>query len=87
MIKRLCNPLLSRSFFLFGARATGKTTLLKQLLEAARPTEINLLLPNDFDEFALYPDSLRARADAIKDKDAWIVIDQYFCSIICQFLY
>ena len=30
MINRLCNPLFSHSFFVFGARGTGKSTLMKQ---------------------------------------------------------
>ena len=58
MLKRICNPLLSRSFFLFGASRTGKTTLVKELIPPAKRLLIDLLLPSQYDEFALNPEIL-----------------------------
>ena len=76
MINRTCKPLLSRSFFLFGARGTGKTTLLKQLLPSDTAHRINLLLPVDYDEFALKPETLIARVKALPPTCKWVVIDE-----------
>lgn len=76
MINRLYNPLISRSFFLFGARGTGKTTLLKTLLPNNTAHRINLLLPVDYDEFSLNPDALIARVKALPPECKWVVIDE-----------
>ena len=76
MIARLCKPLLSRSFFLFGARGTGKTTLLKQLFPQDAALRINLLLPSDYDEFAISPETLIARVKALPASCKWVVIDE-----------
>ena len=38
--KRLLNPILDESFFLFGARGTGKTSLLRELFESTDPKTI-----------------------------------------------
>lgn len=76
MLNRLSNPLLSRSFFLFGARGTGKTTLLKRLLTQDEALFINLLLPSHYDELALEPELLIAKAEALPADVRWIVIDE-----------
>jgi predicted AAA+ superfamily ATPase len=76
MIDRLCKPLLSRSFFLFGARGTGKTTLLRELFPSDTALRINLLLPSDYDEFALSPETLIARVKALPATCKWVVIDE-----------
>lgn len=76
MIARLCNPLLARSFFLFGARGTGKTTLLRELFPLDMAHRINLLLPSDYDEFALSPETLIARVKALPRGCKWVVIDE-----------
>jgi predicted AAA+ superfamily ATPase len=76
MLARLCNPQTSRSFFLFGARGTGKTTLLKALLPNDSAHRINLLLPVDYDEFALNPEALIARVKALPPAFKWVVIDE-----------
>ena len=76
MIARLCNPLLARSFFLFGARGTGKTTLLRELFPQDTAHRINLLLPSDYDEFALSPETLIARVKALPGSCKWVVIDE-----------
>jgi len=76
MLKRLCNPLLSRSFFLFGARGTGKTTLIKDLIPPQERIFINLLLPSQFDEFALNPEILLSRVQGASPQTQWVVIDE-----------
>lgn len=76
MFHRSCKPLLSRSFFLFGARGTGKSTLLKHLIPKEMRHDINLLLPTDYDDFAINPEILIARVKALKPNQIWIVIDE-----------
>ena len=76
MINRQCKPLLSHSFFLFGARGTGKTTLLKQYLPGEKTLFINLLLPSDYDDFALRPETLVDRVRALPTAFERVVIDE-----------
>lgn len=76
MLHRLCNPLKSRSFFLFGARGVGKTTLLKALLPQESCHFVNLLMPREHDELALDPQLLAARCKALPATISWVVIDE-----------
>ena len=55
----------SDSFFLFGARGTGKTTLLKADFAAASTLWINLLDPVEEDLFVRNPGELVSRIAAI----------------------
>lgn len=56
IIHRLCNPLLSRSFFLFGARGTGKTTYInEQFSKNASVTTIDLLDPDVEEKYSQDP--------------------------------
>ena len=55
MYPRLCKPLESRSFFLFGARGTGKTKLLETLFKENRVPWIDLLKRGEYLEFAEQP--------------------------------
>ena len=58
MIKRLQKLSQKHSFFLFGARGTGKTTLLKQLFSGKNTLWIDLLSFNEEDRFSRNPDLL-----------------------------
>lgn len=58
MIKRLQKLSRKHSFFLFGARGTGKTTLLKQVFLEKNTLWINLLSFNEEDRFSRNPDLL-----------------------------
>ncbi|MCB0342677.1 MAG: ATP-binding protein [Pseudobdellovibrionaceae bacterium] len=53
MIQRLCKPSKSNSFFLFGARGTGKTTLLHDYFSPEETLFINLLDPDVYDQLLL----------------------------------
>lgn len=79
---RLANPLLSNSFFLFGARGTGKTSLLEELFGALSPEETlryDLLDPETEERLALRPALLSAAIKGKKkspDKLLWVIIDE-----------
>lgn len=74
--QRLCNPLKSNSFFLFGARGTGKTHLLREYLAAERVWSINLLDQTTEDQYARNPDLLYSQAQALAGTIDWIFIDE-----------
>lgn len=75
-LARLCNPLQSRSFFLFGARGTGKSTLINTLIPEQKRFSVNLLLPADYEELSLDPSLLIAKTSALPASIEWIVIDE-----------
>ena len=59
MIRRLQKLHPSRCLFLFGARGTGKTTLLKEKVSSKRDTLwIDLLTEKDEEHFGRRPDQL-----------------------------
>ena len=58
MIKRLQKLSRKQSFFLFGARGTGKTTLLKQTFTEKDTLWVNLLSFSEEDRFSRNPDLL-----------------------------
>ncbi|MCC6220634.1 MAG: ATP-binding protein [Deltaproteobacteria bacterium] len=77
MVGRELNILLSRSFFLFGARGVGKTRLLKETFSKEQSTFwIDLLLPSEFDRYLLDPELLIRKVDALERAPEWIVIDE-----------
>jgi len=74
MYHRLCKPLVSNSFFLFGSRGTGKSTLLETLF-AGKPTLwIDLLDAEEARRYLLHPELLEERAP--RDGKTWVVIDE-----------
>lgn len=74
MFRRLCNPLRSSSFFLFGARATGKSTFLKKYFEGESVYWIDLLDPELEDRYQLQP---RLFYDEVRGQEVeWVVLDE-----------
>ena len=65
----------TNSFFLFGARGTGKTTLLKELLFLKDALYIDLLNADQEEQYALRPGLLLEQAEAM-DAGDWIIIDE-----------
>jgi uncharacterized protein len=61
------------SFFLFGPRATGKTTWLRQELPQAR--WYNLLLESELVRLVRDVDRFRAEVEALP-RDTWVVVDE-----------
>ncbi|MBY0384976.1 AAA family ATPase, partial [bacterium] len=74
MIGRLCKPSKSQSFFLFGPRASGKSTLLKSLFEQEKVLWLDLLDQKTEHELSMNPDALLEHWLKLKTK--WIVIDE-----------
>ena len=76
MIQRLLTPSNSNSYFLFGARGTGKTTLLQSRYSAKTDLFIDLLDPIEEDIFARNPNELAHRIKALPPDPCSIIIDE-----------
>lgn len=75
-IKRLLQLPLSRSFFLFGARNTGKSTLLKHTFESKNTLWIDLLDPSFEERYSRDPASFKQEVLALDQNVKYIVIDE-----------
>lgn len=76
MFKRIIKPLSSNSFFLFGARGTGKSTFLETFFEHNKVLWFDLLDPNTEDMFSRNPQTLADQVHAQEKKIQWVVIDE-----------
>ena len=74
MFRRICKPPKSNSFFLFGARGTGKTTWVRSLFTSEKILFIDLLLPRVQQQLALRPDDLIGMVESAKPE--WVIIDE-----------
>lgn len=77
MINRLAKPLLSKFFFLFGARGTGKTTWLHSHFFNQNTVFIDLLKASDAEQFLAHPERFEAHLEEIRKREniEWIVVD------------
>lgn len=75
-MKRIINLPESHSFFLFGARGTGKSWLLRERLPTAQTHYIDLLTPADFDQLSQRPELLSERIARLGTGRQWVVIDE-----------
>ncbi len=75
MIQRSLNLLKSHSFFLFGARGTGKTNLIQREFSGAKTLFIDLLNPDLFDRFNSNPNELVAEIESRSDLE-WVILDE-----------
>jgi predicted AAA+ superfamily ATPase len=76
MVERIAKPLISNSFFLFGARGTGKTSLLRELFGAKRTLWLDLLMPSQEEFYQLRPEALAEAIDAASPRPEWVIIDE-----------
>lgn len=81
MIRRICNLPKQNSFFLFGARGTGKTTLLQERYNLLRAPQndtllIDLLDPDQEDLFSRSPNKLKEQVQAEPDRYRRVIIDE-----------
>jgi predicted AAA+ superfamily ATPase len=73
MLNRIANISLKRSFFLFGARSTGKSTLLSTTFRDAKISLIDLLDPAFF---RLSAKDFQAHLEALPADTEWVVVDE-----------
>lgn len=76
MYRRLCNPSNSRSFFLFGSRGTGKSSLIREHFKGQNILNIDLLRPQEFDILNRDPEELTRRIEAFSSPTPWIILDE-----------
>jgi predicted AAA+ superfamily ATPase len=79
MFNRILNPTLTRSFFLFGPRSTGKSTLLQKLLPESKALWIDLLDPELERKLSQSPSLFTAMLNSeleSKKPKKWVVIDE-----------
>jgi len=76
MYNRLVDILESNSFFLFGARGTGKTTLIRELFSERNVFWVDLLSPEDEELYLLEPSKLIEQIEALPQNPEWVVIDE-----------
>ncbi len=76
MYNREINILETNSFFLFGARGTGKSTLLESLFKDKETFWVNLLLPEEENTYAVRPQILSERINARATLPEWVIIDE-----------
>lgn len=75
MIHRIIKPSKSQSFFIFGARGSGKSTYLKKQFSESFHY-INLLEDKWESRYSRHPDLLKNDLSALKPKPKWVVIDE-----------
>ena len=76
MFNRIVTPLKSQSFFLFGARGTGKSTWLKTSFSKSDPLYVDLLHPDTEERLAKNPGVLLAEIEGLQNKKSWVLIDE-----------
>ena len=76
MINRLVNISKNNSFFLFGARGTGKSTWLKQYFADKPHLYLDLLNPDLEENLSKNPDELLSMIEALEDKQSWVILDE-----------
>jgi len=76
MFTRLLNLPKNKNFFLFGPRATGKSTLLRQLFSSEQALWIDLLNPKEEDRLARAPQELIDQVESLPEHISHVVIDE-----------
>lgn len=78
MVNRIVKLPINHSFFLFGARGTGKSTLLKGQFGAIKHHWIDLLDDMVLDKYLMNPQLLQQEIQALDrpKRPEWIIIDE-----------
>lgn len=76
MFQRIVKLTLSNSFFVFGARGTGKSTLIQQRFGEKKILYFDLLDPEVEDRFARKPKLLEDQVLAQANELEWVIVDE-----------
>lgn len=76
MFARYLKPLKTNSFLIIGARGTGKSTLIRDLLKSHQVLEINLLDPLIYEQVTLGLEEVIAKIRSAVADDKWVFIDE-----------
>ena len=76
MVKRVLNPLLTQSFFLFGARGTGKSTLLKEILPRKTTFTFDFLNPETELFLSQNLGAFEEQVRNLAEKHEWFIVDE-----------
>ena len=76
MFRRLLQTTRRSSFFLFGARGTGKTTYIRDAFTPDASLYLDLLDPEVEDLYRRTPSRLEQQVGALSDSLQWILIDE-----------
>ncbi|MBI4406010.1 MAG: AAA family ATPase, partial [Deltaproteobacteria bacterium] len=75
MYERLIKLPATHSFFLFGARGTGKSTLIDRFYQERRGLWLDFLNPDTEEDYARDPNRLEREVQAMR-KGQWVVLDE-----------
>ncbi len=73
---RLMNLPKNGSFFLFGARGTGKSTYLRKHFQGRQTLWFDLLDPSLEEKLSMHPEEFKAGILAHHKKGLWVVVDE-----------
>lgn len=76
MINRLIKLLKNNSFFIFGARGTGKSTWIQKVFSEIPHLYIDLLDPDEEERLSRSPSSLLTQIEALGPSVRWIIVDE-----------
>ena len=76
MFRRLLQTTRHNSFFLFGARGTGKTTWVRDAFDPDESMYVDLLDPATEDSYRRSPNRLERQVRALSSRVEWILIDE-----------
>ncbi len=76
MLGRFRELTQKQSFFLFGARGTGKSTLLKERYDKSQVLWLDLLDSNLEERFSQHPEELYAIVKALPKETGYVIIDE-----------
>ncbi len=76
MFQRILNVSRRSSFFLFGARGTGKTTYIRDVFNSRESLYLDLLDPETEDLYARNPGRLEPQVEALPEAVQWVLIDE-----------